>query len=346
MLLCIINDINRYMKKLTAYIKSILGIEAAIQPLDKPKMDKLPMYLKESYKWHKAILIDRTCLFAELKEETLFGMAQIEKHVEQAKNTFDLPVIVIFNKLEAYNRKRLIERRVAFIVPNKQLYMPELFIDLKDYNNAAPKEINTFTPIAQQLFLLYLLDKNKSILLEQKTFKELAVLLKTNPMAITRAVENLKQHEIIVVTEGKEKFVQFKLERHELWNDAMQRNLLVTPIIKQVYVDELPLANNLLLSNASALPEYTDMNDVRQQYYAIEKNVFYALQKKKELINANKHEGEYCLEVWKYNPTLLSELEQPDAPVVDPLSLYLSLKDSHNERIEMALEQIIEKYTW
>lgn len=333
------------MKDLTTYIKSVLGIEIDIKPLDKLMVNKLPMYLKESYKWHKTILLDRICLFAELKEENMFGMAQIEKHVEQTKNTFNLPVIIIFNKLEAYNRKRLIERRVAFIIPNKQLYVPEFFIDLKDYNNAVPKETSTFTPIAQQLFLLHILDKHQSLLLEQKTFKELALLLKTNAMAITRAVENLKHYEIIVVTEGKEKFIQFKQSKNELWSDATQRNLLINPVIKSVYVDEMPV-EHLLLCNASALPEYTDMNDVRQQYYAIEKNVFYALQKKKELINANKHEGEYCLEVWKYNPTLLSELEQPDAPVVDPLSLYLSLKDSHNERIEMALEQIIEKYTW
>jgi hypothetical protein len=31
---------------------------------------------------------------------------------------------------------------------------------------------------------------------------------------------------------------------------------------------------------------------------------------------------------------------------VDPLSLYLSLKDNPDERIEMALEQIINKYIW
>lgn len=333
------------MKDLTTYIKSVLGIEIDIKPLDKLMVNKLPMYLKEGYKWQEAFLMDRTCLLAELKEENAFGMAQIEKHIEQTKNTFDLPVIVIFNKLEAYNRKRLIERRVAFIIPNKQLYVPEFFIDLKDYNNAAPKETDKFTPIAQQLFLLHILDKHQSLLLEQKTFKELALLLKTNAMAITRAVENLKQHEIIGVAEGKEKFLQFKSERHELWHNAMQRNLLVTPVIKRVYVDEMP-DEHLLLCNASALPEYTDMNDVRQEFYAIEKNIFYKLQKKQALINMNEHEGKYCLEVWKYSPTLLSELEQPDAPVVDPLSLYLSLKDSRNERIEMALEQIIEKYTW
>jgi len=33
-------------------------------------------------------------------------------------------------------------------------------------------------------------------------------------------------------------------------------------------------------------------------------------------------------------------------PVVDPLSLYLSFKNSYDERVEMALEQIIEKYIW
>ena len=35
-----------------------------------------------------------------------------------------------------------------------------------------------------------------------------------------------------------------------------------------------------------------------------------------------------------------------DPPVVDPLSLYLSLQEHTDERIEMALEQIINKQTW
>ena len=35
-----------------------------------------------------------------------------------------------------------------------------------------------------------------------------------------------------------------------------------------------------------------------------------------------------------------------DIAVVDPLSLYLSLKDSTDERIEMALEKIIKDYIW
>ena len=331
------------MKKLTAYIKSVLGIELEIQPLDNSILNNLPMYLREGYRWHKAILAGRTCILAELKDANDFGVAQIEKHFEQAKTTFNLPIIAVFGKMEAYNRKRLIERRVAFILPDKQLYMPEFFIDLKEYGKAVKKETKTLTPTAQQLFLLHILDRNQNKLLEQKTFKELAVLLKTNPMAITRAAENLKQHELIDVIGDKEKFIRFNLDRHQLWHETLNRNLLINPVIKQVYVDEKPSGYFMLHSNASALPEYSEMNPSRQEFYAIDKNDFYELQRKNGLVNTNNHEGRYCLEVWKYNPELLTEMALPDSSVVDPLSLYLSLKDNHDERIEMALEQIIDK---
>jgi hypothetical protein len=94
------------------------------------------------------------------------------------------------------------------------------------------------------------------------------------------------------------------------------------------------------------LPEYTDLNPSRQEYFAIEKPLFYGLQKGNALVNPNEYEGRYALEVWKYNPfTLVNELPM-DRAVVDPLSLYLSLKSSRDERIEMALDQILEKFIW
>lgn len=131
-----------------------------------------------------------------------------------------------------------------------------------------------------------------------------------------------------------------------MWHDLEKRNLLVSPVLKRVYVDEKPADLVMLRSNESALTEFSDMNPSRQEFYAIEKIVFYGLQKNKVLVNFNENEGQYCLEVWKYNPlTLIGEM--PDnRMIVDPLSLYLSLKDSYDERIQMALEQIIEKFIW
>jgi len=334
------------MKQLIAYLEDIIGIEINLQPLDRAMTDKLPMYLNEGYRWQQAMFANRPCILAEMKEPNSFSIAQIEKHFELVKTKIGLPVIAVFNELEAYNRKRLIEKKIAFVVPGKQLYVPEFLIDLKEYGTITKKEKASLMPTAQQLLLFHLLDKQQSRQLENKTFKELAVLIGTNPMGITRAVENLKYLELIEVNGEKEKFIRFRLERYELWKNVLNRNLWINPVLKQVYVDEIPQGIALLKCNASALPEYSDMNPSRQEFYAIEKNAFYGLQKSNALVTANKYEGRYCLEVWKYNPETLVREYNNTTPVVDPLSLYLSMKDSKDERVEMALEQIIEKQIW
>jgi hypothetical protein len=88
------------------------------------------------------------------------------------------------------------------------------------------------------------------------------------------------------------------------------------------------------------------MNPSQQKYYAIEKGNFFYLQKNGQLKYPNEYEGKYGLEVWKYNPEPLANILNNNIPVVDPLSLYLSLKDNRDERVEMALEQILEHFLW
>ncbi len=47
------------------------------------------------------------------------------------------------------------------------------------------------------------------------------------------------------------------------------------------------------------------------------------------------------LESWSYNPALLS-----DHPRVDTLSLYLSLRKDPDERVQAALEDMMEAFPW
>jgi len=47
------------------------------------------------------------------------------------------------------------------------------------------------------------------------------------------------------------------------------------------------------------------------------------------------------IEVWSYRPELLA-----DGDRVDPLSLYLSLKGNRDERVEAALEEMMETLPW
>lgn len=205
----------------------------------------------------------------------------------------------------------------------------------------------TLLPSAQFLLIYHMLHRyEKKWQLEGHSFKEIAERTGYTAMAITKAVDNLKYFELIEVTGEKEKFIRFRLERNELWRTAEHNKILINPVIKRVFVDAKP-KDALLYSNTSALPEYSEMNPGNQQFFAIDKNAFYLLEKNNELINPNDHEGQYCLEVWKYNPQkIVLELPFDMLPVVDPLSLYLTIRDTKDERIEMALDQIIQDYTW
>ena len=336
------------MKKTLRYIEETLGIQPIATRIAKSYMDRFPMYFHDKFKLYRTAILNTEIVLAELNGEEELSIQQTEKQVVQIKNLLNLKVVLVLENVQAYNRKRLIEKGINFIVPGKQLYMPDLLIDLREsFVHPKTKQKNdTLIPSAQFLLIYHIIYRYQPWKLEEHPFKDIAKKLGYTAMAITNAIDNLKHHGLIDVNGEKEKFILFRKESHELWNTAMEQNLLVNPVIKTVFVDEKPKDLYLLHSNTSALPEYTDLNPSRQEYLAIEKTVFYGLQKSNSLVNPNNHEGRYALEVWKYNPlTLVDELPNKMA-VVDPLSLYLSVKDSRDERIEMALDQIMEKFLW
>ncbi len=334
------------MKQLRQYIQETLGTGMHPVPIPKRRLGRLPFYIGEIFKLYESTLFNQELLLVEYRHLNDFSILRTEKDFDLLKQAIPKKVVLVIKELTFLNRKRLIEKGINFIVPGKQLFLPEMLLDLRETFTSprANRRIEKLLPSAQFLLLFYILHRNTAI--EKYSFKELAEVLNYTQMAITKAVENLKHHELITVEGRKEKQIRFSMNRIELWNDIEQRKLFVNPVLKIVYVDEKPREPYLLACGESALPEFTDMNPSRQKNYAIEKSVFYSLLKNNALLNVNDYEGEYCMEVWKYDPNRLADKLDYDMPVVDPLSLYLSLKDSIDERIEMALEQIIEKSIW
>ena len=49
-----------------------------------------------------------------------------------------------------------------------------------------------------------------------------------------------------------------------------------------------------------------------------------------------------CIQFWSYEPPCNNIANG----TVDPFSLYLSLKDDHDERIQMCLDEMMEKVNW
>ena len=328
------------MEGLQHYIQAVLGLEIQFREATQKDLDGLPFFIKKGYKFKYAAFLKRSLLLLEPTEDQELPVRQIEKQFLTIGQTLNKILVLVARDLTAITRKRLIEKGMNFIVPGKQLYLPALLLDFNETFRKAKPQKKNLLPSAQVILIYRILKRDER--LEELPLKILAKKLNYTAMAITKAVENLKYHNLCEVKGTKEKYVHF-LPVPALWDKAMP--LLTNPVLKQVYVDEFPKGISLMRSNTSALPEYTDMSESHQQYRALEKGLFYNLQKRGALINANAFEGHYCLEVWKYDPVMLTE-GVTESTNVDPISLYLTLQDNNDERIQRALGKIKEKFIW
>jgi DNA-binding MarR family transcriptional regulator len=336
------------LNRLGGYLKDTLGVELHTLPFSKDKVTKLPFYVSEAYQFYDTAIFGHPLILAERRENGIVHVEQTERIIELLKETFAKDVALLLDELPGYERKRLIQRQIAFIVPGKQLFLPEFYIDIRERAQHKPAGIHkgSLLPSAQFLIIHHILHRYAKWKLEGQPLKNIAEQLGYTPMGITKAVENLRHFDLVDVASGKEKSIRFRLERAELWRTLEKQNLLINPVLKRVFVDEKPEGLFMLESNVSALPEYTDMNPAKLEYYAIGRKRFYDMLGEMELVNANDQDGPICLEVWKYDPLPLVDGLGNDRSVVDPLSLYLSLKDLHDERVELALEQIENKFIW
>jgi len=324
------------MEKLKNYIKKILGIDLKIKKISRNEVASMPLYLRNRFDIYRTYLLNKEVVLVyakDLNTET----KQIEKQRQNLRSFFNSPVIIVFEEISAVARQRLINKKINFIVPGKQMFLPELLMDLRETYKVPYKTDKKLLPSAQVILIYNILNRNEAV--ENYSFKELAQKFNYTQMAITKAANNLSNHKICDIKGTKEKYLYFNIDKRELWNEAL--NLLANPVNKQVYVDELPQNTELYKSNEAALPVYTEIAEGNQLYYAIFKDRFYQLQREERLKNLNEEEGNYCMEIWKYNPGILTQHDY-----VDPLSLYISLKENTDERIQMALEQILKTYIW
>ncbi|MFW5720761.1 MAG: MarR family transcriptional regulator [Candidatus Woesearchaeota archaeon] len=324
------------MEKLKNYIKKVLGIDLEIQKISSHETASMPLYLRNMFDIYRTYFLTKEVMLVYAKDINT-ETKQIEKQSQNLFTFFNSPVIMVLEDISSIARRRLINKGVNFIVPGKQMFLPELLMDLRETYKGPYKREDQLLPSAQVILIYNLLNRDAPI--ENYSLKELAQKFDYTPMALTKAANNLHNHEICDIKGTKEKYLYFKKDKRELWNEA--QNLLVNPVYKQVFVDELPENTDLYKSNESALTAYTELAERSQFYHAIPKAHFYQLQREERLRNLNEEEGRYCLEIWKYNPGIITQKDY-----VDPLSLYLSLKDNNDERIQMALEQILKTYIW
>ena len=333
-LLCnyIENQIELKMDALKKYIESTLGINVEILPIAKDRMKGLPYFVESNYNLFSMGLFNREILLVVLKEN--IPAEQLKKHLNIIQKAFQLLTVAVLQPIEAYNRLRLIEKKVPFIIAGKQMFMPQLLIDLKEFGVGVSEKQETMQPAAQLLVLFHLQVES----LEGFNLKTIAEKLEYNSATITRAVKYFLSINLCVLHGTKDKFLHFNFSKHELWSKS--ESLMFNPIKKTTYYAGVLNDNGLKKTNINALSDYSDLNPTIMAFYAAKPGYIQQLRNENPT-QTGQLEGDVCIEEWKYDPQKLSNID-----TVDKLSLYLCLRENMDERVQDALEQLIKTMPW
>ncbi len=322
---------NKLVEGLKKYLRDALKI--SIETKLWKSHNFLPIFLINYYDFYEAFLLGTHCLLMIAKEDENTAPGIIRKHLDHVQKQWNDPIIYVQLAISSYNRKRLIEQHIPFIVPGNQMYLPQLGIDLREYfKKIHTKQNDAFSPSTQTVVIYTLLNGTCEKLTPSRLAKKLGYTL----MTITRAFHELEIAELgKFYQDGREKSWIIP-DKQLLWEKAKKK--LRSPIKKRIW---LRAGTFKISAGFSALSHFSHISPPSIPVYAIGVKQW----KQDDLFNIEElptaDEAALEVEIWNYNPELFAK-----NGVVDPFSLYLTLEANGDPRVELAIEEMMEKIEW
>lgn len=325
-----------FAKDLEAYLAKTLHAEVTFQPWS--GHTALPTFLTHRYRFWEAHGLLRSCLFMALLPDAEATPFEIAKQIALVQPAFDGPVIYAAEGLTASERSRLIAQGVSFAVPDNQLYIPQLAMDLREsFRPSVRARALRLSPGAQLLLFRHILRRD----VEQATPSMLADRLAMTPMTVGRAFDQLAALDLAVVERhGREKTLHFEQRPRELFDRSY--DYLQSPMrgCHGVRVFKRQ-PNDLLLAHESALAELTHLARPNRPTYAILATGWMSTISAMAATTNEIGEAIALIETWRYDPRVLSQ-----GHIVDPLSLIAQFKNDADERIAQATDDLKAKISW
>ena len=317
------------------YLRETLGMTVTPTPWE--AASRVPFFLRDRYRFFEAQLAETPCLLMVDKGGREESPAVIRKHIEQVRARWNDPVIYVRDRVVAYNRKRLIEQKTPFVVPGNQMYLPMLGVDLRERFRKPLAARGSFRPSTQALLTHMLLRGTENL-----SPTELAATLGYSVMTMSRALDELQATGLGESSRsGRDRSLHLTEPRLAVWKKAQ-------PFLRDPVKSRCPirLARDLDLpgprAGLSALARYSMLAEPHNAVVALSTRDWKLLRQREAVTEAAGDEPDgLIVEVWSYAPTLLAT-----EGVVDRLSLYLSLRGNPDERIEAALDEMMEAVAW
>ena len=321
------------------YLHETLGIRVAIRAWSGAR--KLPYFLQEAFELYELSLHDRRMLLAVKRRKKAHALTTVRDHLEKLKAASGVPVIYVADSLASYERGRLIEQKVPFIVPGNQLYLPDLGIDLREYFRQRSRAAERMLSPATQVMLIKTLLEKSTQMAWQPTV--IAAELGYTAMTVSRAVQELTGAGIATLDRrGTARWLRTDRPPAQTWEKA--KPLLRSPVKREVWLKAAERLNRkrVALAGLSALAGYSNLVEPAFPIYAMSVAQLKTLGAEDLEELPEPLPGSCQMQVWTYAPILARNVKQ----AVDPLSLSLSFQEASDERIELALEELKEHFPW
>lgn len=244
-----------------------------------------------------------------------------------------MDVVLVFSKLSDIEKKQLLQARVPFADFKGNLFFPPLGLVLNANDDVvASKEL---TPSEQLTWIAFLLTKGQ----KEVDVDMLSQVTGLPNSTIYRCLRTFKTFDWL---NKPNKLYTYTASKKELF--LKSESYLFNPIKKRLLLPNVDLENiksayRLLYGGTYALSYLTFLAEsYENSSYVISQRQFNKLS-----LPLSQHvlEGK-VLEIWRYRP-FVSEFwndfkENQDRQFVDPISLYLTLKDDDDPRVEEEIE--------
>jgi DNA-binding MarR family transcriptional regulator len=319
-----------------AYVQHAFGQRLDLKP---SAPSSLPHFVLDRYKLWQGTLNGRSVALMAIREPRQGATSDYLKHRDLVRQRLgaDLSLLLLDQAPNAI-RRQMIERKIGFLAPGTQLYVPEALLDIRERTPSIPSApTDHISPTTQMVLLATLQGRG----LEGSKMTDLAVRLKVSPMSMSRTLDELealhlaKPHRI-----GRQRHLNLSATGRELW-DAV-RDRLQSPVRKTRMVSGRIDVLDAPLAGESAVARYTMLAAPRRECRAVLSLRWKALEKAYSLKPATLFDDDQIeIQTWTYDPTILAQ-----NGVIDRLSLYLTVRKSLDERVAQASEELLETMKW
>ncbi|MFV3408902.1 hypothetical protein ACNH6C_09870 [Bdellovibrio bacteriovorus] len=306
----------------------------------------VPVYISQAFSSHQLGVGEPEqyqLLLLTPKRELAFEQIMNALRFVRRLNARIIPVLIA-DDVNPKFRPLLVREKVPFLYKDKTIFIPEVglkgdigkMMRMRAKQGLGLKDAQfELKPLALKVIAGYLTDQVPAVFSQGNLFDQIKSKAGVSRTKFSEAIRDLVRAELLVSNGlGPKKEYKFA-PKQQVW--AAVGKIPMGKLFRVVEVDQAPKAKgDYVFAGETALSDFSNLAEPKKKTIAVTSAVF------KDLKNSDQIHGGHSgviIQVWKEDPKLFSIRNN-----LNPVELYFSLKHEFDDRVQIALQEMLREY--